>query len=125
MTASGELIHVTADNEHSDLFFCLPWSHGTLGFLVALELQLIRIKPFVHLEYIPVCFEQKKARNEWIGGPLTNGVLREDDGVVGREGQGLQDARLSRSHDLQPRERGDHGRQFRGSGHEGEAEKGE
>lgn len=54
VTASGELIHVTADNEHADLFYCLPWSHGTLGFLVALELQLIRIKPYVHLQYIPV-----------------------------------------------------------------------
>lgn len=25
VTAEGELIHVTADNEHSDLFYCLPW----------------------------------------------------------------------------------------------------
>lgn len=56
VTAEGELIHVRSDNEHSDLFYCLPWSHGTLGFLVALELQLIRIKPYVHLEYIPVSF---------------------------------------------------------------------
>ncbi|KAI6218246.1 Delta(24)-sterol reductase [Aphelenchoides besseyi] len=54
VVANGELIHVTADNEHSDLFYTLPWSHGTLGFLVALELQLIKIKPYVHLRYIPV-----------------------------------------------------------------------
>ncbi|KAI6196652.1 Delta(24)-sterol reductase [Aphelenchoides besseyi] len=53
VVANGELIHVTADNEHSDLFYTLPWSHGTLGFLVALELQLIKIKPYVHLRYIP------------------------------------------------------------------------
>jgi delta24-sterol reductase len=54
VTADGSLIHVTADNEHSDLFYCLPWSHGTLGFLVALELKLIKVKPYVHMKYIPV-----------------------------------------------------------------------
>jgi hypothetical protein len=29
-------------------------SHGTLAFLVALELKLIRIKPYIRLQYIPV-----------------------------------------------------------------------
>uniref|UniRef100_A0A915E6H1 Delta(24)-sterol reductase n=1 Tax=Ditylenchus dipsaci TaxID=166011 RepID=A0A915E6H1_9BILA len=52
--ADGSVIHVTKDNEHSDLFYCLPWSHGTLAFLVALELKLITIKPFVHLQYYPI-----------------------------------------------------------------------
>lgn len=52
--ADGRLIHVTKNNEHSDLFYCLPWSHGTLAFLVALELKVIPIKPYVRLEYIPV-----------------------------------------------------------------------
>lgn len=51
--ADGRLIHVTKNNEHSDLFYCLPWSHGTLAFLVALELKVIPIKPYVRLEYIP------------------------------------------------------------------------
>lgn len=53
VTADGTLIHVTADNEHQDLFYCLPWSHGTLGFLVALELQIIPVKSHVHLTYTP------------------------------------------------------------------------
>ena len=25
---------------YSDLYYCLPWSHGSLGFLVGLELQV-------------------------------------------------------------------------------------
>lgn len=54
MTADGSLIHVTPDNEHKDLYYCLPWSHGTLGFLVALELKLIKIKQHIHMQYIPV-----------------------------------------------------------------------
>lgn len=54
VTADGEVIKVTKDNEHSDLFYCLPWSHGTLGFLVGLKLQIVRVKPYVHMKYIPV-----------------------------------------------------------------------
>lgn len=52
--ADGSLVRATRDNEHSDLYHTLPWSHGTLGFLVALELQIIKIKPHLKLEYIPV-----------------------------------------------------------------------
>lgn len=64
VVADGSLIHVTADNEHSDLFYCLPWSHGTLGFLVALELKLIRVKPYVHMQYIPVNIVSRRAMQE-------------------------------------------------------------
>ena len=31
----------------------MPWSHGTLGFLVAAEIQIIPAKPWVRLEYHP------------------------------------------------------------------------
>lgn len=50
----GSLVHATADNEYSDLFYCLPWSHGTLGFLVAVELKIIKVKPYIHMRYVPV-----------------------------------------------------------------------
>ncbi|KAK0395646.1 hypothetical protein QR680_001372 [Steinernema hermaphroditum] len=52
--ADGSLITVTKDNEHSDLFYCLPWSHGTLGFLVAVTLKIIKVKQYVRVNYIPV-----------------------------------------------------------------------
>lgn len=39
----GSQVTATADGEHSDLYYALPWSHGTLGFLVALELRVIRV----------------------------------------------------------------------------------
>ena len=29
--ADGSVVKATRDNEYSDLFYCLPWSHGTLG----------------------------------------------------------------------------------------------
>jgi Delta24-sterol reductase len=41
--SDGRLVRATA-TENADLFHALPWSHGTLGFLVAVELKLIKIK---------------------------------------------------------------------------------
>jgi delta24-sterol reductase len=53
VTAKGELLRVTADNEHADLFRALPWSHGTLGLLVALEMRVIPAPTHVRLVYRP------------------------------------------------------------------------
>ncbi len=39
--------------ENADLFYALPWSYGTLGFLVAVELKIVPIKPYIHLAYLP------------------------------------------------------------------------
>jgi len=55
----GSLVRATRDNEYSDLYHCLPWSHGTLGFLVALELEIIKVQPYVHMKYIPVKGQKK------------------------------------------------------------------
>jgi delta24-sterol reductase len=43
----GTLVRATADNEYSDLYYAIPWSQGTLGLLVAAELQLIEVKPYM------------------------------------------------------------------------------
>ena len=53
VTARGELLRVTAENEHADLFRALPWSHGTLGLLVALEMRVIPAPSHVRLVYRP------------------------------------------------------------------------
>ena len=55
----GSVATATKDNEYSDLYHCLPWSHGSLGFLVALELEIIPVKPYVHMKYIPVKGQKK------------------------------------------------------------------
>lgn len=72
------------------LLDCLPWSHGTLGFLVALELQIIKIKPYVHVEYIPVsdiictlsCVHNFPT--SLLLGSLTRRVLRANDAALRR-----------------------------------------
>jgi delta24-sterol reductase len=50
--SDGKLVRATRD-ENADLFHALPWSHGTLGFLVAVELKIVKIKPYMHVTYIP------------------------------------------------------------------------
>ena len=72
----GSVVNARRDNEYSDLYHCLPWSHGTLGtklkkvdcfnlnkcglgFLVGLELKIIPVKPYVHMKYIPVKGQKK------------------------------------------------------------------
>ena len=51
ITGEGKLLHVTKNNKYKDLFNALPWSHGTLGFLVSLELRIVPSKPFVRIVY--------------------------------------------------------------------------
>ena len=53
VAADGKLVRATADNEHADLFRALPWSHGTLGLLVALEMRVIPAPSHVRLVYRP------------------------------------------------------------------------
>ncbi len=53
VTASGDWVRATADNEHADLFRALPWSHGTLGLLVALEMRVLPAPSHVRLVYRP------------------------------------------------------------------------
>ncbi|XP_067937585.1 delta(24)-sterol reductase-like isoform X2 [Watersipora subatra] len=51
--ADGSLVKCTKDMR-SDLFYSVPWSYGTLGFLVAAEIKIIPAKKYVKLEYIPI-----------------------------------------------------------------------
>ena len=49
------MFHVDClQKENSDLFYAVPWSHGTVGFLVAAEIRIIPAKKYVRLEYQPV-----------------------------------------------------------------------
>lgn len=43
-----------SQSENSDLFYAVPWSCGTLGFLVAAEIRIIPAKKYVKLRFEPV-----------------------------------------------------------------------
>uniref|UniRef100_A0A8C2CHC5 Delta(24)-sterol reductase n=1 Tax=Cyprinus carpio TaxID=7962 RepID=A0A8C2CHC5_CYPCA len=51
--ADGSLVRCT-EKENSDLFYAVPWSCGTLGFLVAAEIRIIPARKWVKLCYEPV-----------------------------------------------------------------------
>ena len=61
--ADGSLVRASK-TENPDLYYCLPWSHGTLGFVVALEVKIIPVKPYVRLQYIP--FHSQKVSTDSI-----------------------------------------------------------
>ena len=51
LTGDGRVVIATKDNEHSDLFYGFPNSYGTLGYSLALTIELDAVKPYVHLRH--------------------------------------------------------------------------
>jgi FAD/FMN-containing dehydrogenase len=51
LTGDGRVVIATGDNEHSDLFYGFPNSYGTLGYSLALTIELMPVKPYVHLRH--------------------------------------------------------------------------
>ena len=53
LTGTGEVVHATPDNEHSDLFFGFPNSYGSLGYALRLEIELEPVLAYVALQHVP------------------------------------------------------------------------
>ncbi|MBA3956795.1 MAG: FAD-binding oxidoreductase [Parachlamydiaceae bacterium] len=51
--ASGELVRCSKE-ENSELFYSVPGSYGTLGFLVAVAIRIIPAKKYVKVQYLPL-----------------------------------------------------------------------
>ena len=52
LTGNGDVVMCTPNNEHRDLFFGMPNSYGTLGYVLKLKASTVETKPFVRLEHI-------------------------------------------------------------------------
>ena len=50
--ADGSVVTCSAQ-ENSDLFYAVPWSYGTLGFLTCVEIEIVPCKRYIKLEYYP------------------------------------------------------------------------
>lgn len=50
--ADGSVVTCTAE-DNPELFYNIPWSHGTLGFLLSAEIRIVPCKAYVHLVYLP------------------------------------------------------------------------
>jgi len=53
VTSDGQLVRCSP-TENPNLYYLIPWSHGTLGFLVAAELKIIPAKKYIRVHYQPV-----------------------------------------------------------------------
>ena len=51
LLADGRVVTATPDNEYRDLFFGLPNSYGTLGYILRLKAKAIPVKPYVKLNH--------------------------------------------------------------------------
>ena len=49
----------------SDLYHCLPWSHGSLGFLVSLTLDIIPVKAVFRILILIPCWALLQIRIEY------------------------------------------------------------
>jgi FAD/FMN-containing dehydrogenase len=71
LTGNGDVVTCTPDNEYCDLFFGLPNSYGTLGYVLRLRAQTIPVTRFVRLRHLrfedPIAFFQ--ALERWCRDP--------------------------------------------------------
>jgi FAD/FMN-containing dehydrogenase len=51
LTGDGRVVTATEHNEYRDLFFGFPNSYGTLGYTLALTIELEQVKPYVRLRH--------------------------------------------------------------------------
>ncbi|KAJ1530360.1 hypothetical protein ONE63_005272 [Megalurothrips usitatus] len=86
--ADGSIVQVTKESD-PDLFYAVPWSYGTLGFLTAVEIQIVPALRFVKLQYEPVrsLDEAASVIKRQIGLPEGNEFVEalmfsKDEGVV-------------------------------------------
>lgn len=64
VTADGEVKKVTAESD-PEVFYALPFSHGSFGFLTSVTASILRVKPYMHVEYIPT-FSRKELRDKMV-----------------------------------------------------------
>jgi FAD/FMN-containing dehydrogenase len=51
LLGNGDVVTCTPDNAHRDLFFGMPNSYGTLGYILKLVLSTVPVKPYVRLTH--------------------------------------------------------------------------
>lgn len=85
--SDGSVVTCSKDN-NPDLFYAVPWSYGTLGFLTAVEIKIVPATKYISLKYIPVqglskivdLFEKesKNTKNDFVEGLMYS----LDEGVI-------------------------------------------
>eukprot|EP00467_Chlorarachnion_reptans_P022412 CAMPEP_0114509854 /NCGR_PEP_ID=MMETSP0109-20121206/13449_1 /TAXON_ID=29199 /ORGANISM="Chlorarachnion reptans, Strain CCCM449" /LENGTH=603 /DNA_ID=CAMNT_0001689069 /DNA_START=290 /DNA_END=2101 /DNA_ORIENTATION=+ len=61
VTPDAKVHRVTAESD-PELFYALPWSYGTIGFLTKVKCRVVKAKPYVHVTYIPTFSAKELSR---------------------------------------------------------------
>ena len=96
LTGAGEVLRVTPDGEHAELFAAFPNSYGTLGYALRLRIELEPVHPFVHLRHVPCGSVAEAAALMTRACAARRGGLRRRDVV--RADRGARDARVVGRH---------------------------
>ncbi len=75
LTGDGRVLLATAGNEHRDLFEGFPNSYGTLGYSLALTIELEPVHPYVHLRHF--AFNDPESCMEAIGQIARSGEYKQ------------------------------------------------
>lgn len=95
--ADGSIIKCSS-KENEDLFAAIPWSYGSLGFLTAVEIQIIPITKFIKLKYElvtgldKICRKFSEYCNEGSKNDFVEGILYNRNEAVLMTGQMVTDA---------------------------------
>lgn len=52
LLSDGQIVTATPTNKYKDLFFALPNTFGSLGYILKLKIMLVPVKPFVRLRHV-------------------------------------------------------------------------
>lgn len=52
MTGSGEVVTVSPEGEHRELYYGFPNSYGTFGYALRVRIELEPVQPYVHLRHL-------------------------------------------------------------------------
>jgi FAD/FMN-containing dehydrogenase len=77
LLSDGSLVTCTKTNEHKDLFFGIPNSYGTFGYILSATIRLVPVKPFVKLTH------KRFAKVEDFFAAITTGVNGQHDFIDG------------------------------------------
>ncbi len=85
LTGDGTVVTATPNNNHRDLFFGLPNSYGTLGYILRLKARVIPVRPYLHLRHhhhdnADDYFRDLQARQD--GADFLDGVVFGPDDMV-------------------------------------------
>lgn len=50
---NGDVVTCTKENRYSELYHAIPWSRGTIGFLLSVKVQILPMKKYCMLQYTP------------------------------------------------------------------------